>query len=133
MLDRSSGAILKTNGQISAVRPAKSASSDNALPTPTGGSFSSDAPTGADNDSETQAAQEMGSMVWGFLSTAGSLVQEIDTEVCLLPPISVCKDSVTTMLNDIVTAGRIEVAAATDEEARARYCAGNQVHPCRYT
>ncbi|KAM0812972.1 hypothetical protein AB5N19_12963 [Seiridium cardinale] len=80
MLDRSSGAILKTNGQISAIRPAKSANSDTSLPTPTGGSFSNDVATASDSDSETQAAQELGSMVWGFLSTAGSLVQEIDTE-----------------------------------------------------
>jgi hypothetical protein len=82
MLDRSSGAILKTNGQISAIRPARSANSETSLPTPTGGSFSSDVAT-TDNDSETQAAQELGSMIWGFLSTAGSLVQEIDTEVCI--------------------------------------------------
>lgn len=80
MLDRSNGAILKTNGQLSAIRPAKSANSDTSLPTPTGGSFPSDAATASDSDSETQAAQELGSMVWGFLSTAGSLVQEIDTE-----------------------------------------------------
>lgn len=82
MLDRSSGAILKTNGQISTIRPAKSTNTDTSLPTPTGGSFSADAvasPT--DGDNETQAAQELGSMVWAFLSTAGSLVQEIDTEV----------------------------------------------------
>jgi dynein light chain roadblock-type len=81
MLDRSTGAILKTNGQIAAIRPAKSTDTDNPLPTPTGASFSSDVATVPDNDSETKAAQELGSMIWAFLSTAGSLVQEIDTEV----------------------------------------------------
>ncbi|KAI1854307.1 hypothetical protein JX265_000715 [Neoarthrinium moseri] len=78
MLDRSTGAVLKSNGQISSIRPAKSANSDTALPTPTGGSFSTDVTANTDN--ESQAAQELGSMVWGFMSTAGSLVQEIDTE-----------------------------------------------------
>ncbi|KAH8194791.1 hypothetical protein TruAng_011041 [Truncatella angustata] len=81
MLDRSSGAILKTNGQISAIRPPKSANNDNSLPTTGGDLFSSDVVATTDNDGEAKAAQELGSMVWGFLSTAGSLVQEIDTEV----------------------------------------------------
>lgn len=81
MLDRSSGAILKTSGQISSIRPAKSTETDNTLPTPAGGSFSDDIGSATDNDGETRAAQELGSMVWGFLSTAGSLVQELDTEV----------------------------------------------------
>lgn len=83
MLDRSNGAILKTSGQISSIRPAKSSNTETTLPTPTGGSFSGDVanPADTDNDTETKAAQELGSMIWAFLSTAGSLVQEIDTEV----------------------------------------------------
>ncbi|KAI0458438.1 hypothetical protein F5B21DRAFT_459672 [Xylaria acuta] len=84
MLDRANGAVLKTNGQIAAVRPAKSASNANgtgvppSLPTPAGGSFSIDIQTNTDN--ESLAAQELASMVWSFLSTAGSLVDEIDSE-----------------------------------------------------
>ncbi|KAJ8127040.1 hypothetical protein O1611_g6597 [Lasiodiplodia mahajangana] len=84
MLDRSNGAVLKTNGQIAAVRPAKSASipSNNgispSLPTSAGGSFSADVHTNT-ND-ESLAAQELASMVWSFLSSAGSLVDEIDSE-----------------------------------------------------
>ncbi|KAH8165331.1 hypothetical protein CIB48_g2906 [Xylaria polymorpha] len=84
MLDRLNGAVLKTNGQIAAVRPAKSASNANSastsssLPTPTGGSFSADIET--NTDKESLAAQELASMVWSFLSTAGSLVDEIDSE-----------------------------------------------------
>ncbi|KAI0174677.1 hypothetical protein BJ166DRAFT_153646 [Pestalotiopsis sp. NC0098] len=82
MLDRLNGAILKTSGQISSIRPAKSSNTETTLPTPTGGSFSGDVanPADTDNDTETKAAQELGSMIWAFLSTAGSLVQEIDTE-----------------------------------------------------
>ncbi|TRX98409.1 hypothetical protein FHL15_000483 [Xylaria flabelliformis] len=84
MLDRLNGSVLKTNGQIAAVRPAKSASNANgtgvspSLPTPAGGSFSADVQT--DTDNESLAAQELASMVWSFLSTAGSLVDEIDNE-----------------------------------------------------
>ncbi|KAI0487336.1 hypothetical protein F4859DRAFT_251399 [Xylaria cf. heliscus] len=84
MLDRTNGAVLKTNGQIAAVRPPKSSSNANgtgissSLPTPTGGSFSADIQP--DTDNESLAAQELASMVWSFLSTAGSLVDEIDNE-----------------------------------------------------
>lgn len=85
MLDRSDGAVLKTSGQIAAVRPAKSSANANnagappSLPTPTSGSFSADVHT--NTDSESLAAQELASMVWKFLSSAGSLVEEIDSEV----------------------------------------------------
>ncbi|XXH05714.1 rRNA processing protein [Hypoxylon texense] len=78
MLDRTNGAVLKTNGQISAVRPARSINNKTSLPSPTGGSFSTD--VNANTDNETHAAQELASMVWSFLSTAGSLVDEIDSE-----------------------------------------------------
>ncbi|KAI0521577.1 hypothetical protein F5B22DRAFT_543209 [Xylaria bambusicola] len=80
-LDRSNGAVLKTNGQIATVRPAKSSSSANnssSLPTPTGGSFSTDVQTNTNN--ETLAAQELASLVWSFLTSAGSLVNDIDGE-----------------------------------------------------
>ncbi|KAI1125784.1 hypothetical protein F5Y10DRAFT_246334 [Nemania abortiva] len=86
MLDRSNGAVLKTNGQIAAVRPPKSSSNANnnnngissSLPTSSGGSFSADVHTNTNN--ESLAAQELASMVWSFLSSAGSLVDEIDSE-----------------------------------------------------
>ncbi|KAI1504999.1 hypothetical protein F5X99DRAFT_333197 [Biscogniauxia marginata] len=77
MLDRTNGTVLKTNGQVSNVRPARS-NSNASLPTPTGGSFSTDVNVNTNN--ETQAAQELASMVWSFLSSAGSLVEEMDSE-----------------------------------------------------
>ncbi|KAI2604797.1 uncharacterized protein GGS25DRAFT_524288 [Hypoxylon fragiforme] len=77
MLDRTNGSVLKTNGQISMIRPARSISKAS-LPSPTGGSFSTDVNMNTNN--ETQAAQELASMIWSFLSTAGSLVDEIDSE-----------------------------------------------------
>ena len=81
MLDRSTGAVLKTNGQIFTIR-APRATKETSTPTTANNpssSFSADANTEANN--ETQAAQELGALVWSFLSTAGSLVQEMDTEV----------------------------------------------------
>ncbi|RYO80880.1 hypothetical protein DL764_009839 [Monosporascus ibericus] len=118
MLDRSTGAVLKTNGQIASVRPARStttnngnnssnnnnnnngSSNDNNNPSSTtaiaavtatsaaattstttaagGSSFSTD--VNANSNSEAQAAQELAALVWGFLSSAGSLVDEVDAE-----------------------------------------------------
>lgn len=109
MLDRSTGAVLKTNGHIASVRPARGPSSsssnqnnnnnNNANNNGNGSSgssgnsnnnnnnnnngspFPSEAATGA--NSETLAAQELAAMIWSFLGTAGSLVGEVDAEVCV--------------------------------------------------
>ncbi|KAL1843935.1 hypothetical protein VTJ49DRAFT_6878 [Mycothermus thermophilus] len=85
VLDRESGAILKTSGQINSIHVAK----------PSGASSSSAAPAGAPsftstnnseangNDSpnpEQQATEEVAAMMWNFVSNAGSLVQELDAE-----------------------------------------------------
>ncbi|RYP90763.1 hypothetical protein DL770_003096 [Monosporascus sp. CRB-9-2] len=117
MLDRSTGAVLKTNGQIASVRPARStttnngnnssnnnnnnngSSNDNNNPSSTtiaavaatsaaattgtttaagGSSFSTD--VNANSNNEAQAAHELAALVWGFLSSAGSLVDEVDAE-----------------------------------------------------
>ena len=74
-LDRASGAILKTSGQISSIRTSKPQDAQGT------GSFATDAATG--QPSETQGAEELAAMVWTFVSTAGSLVQELDSEVRL--------------------------------------------------
>ncbi|EON99011.1 hypothetical protein UCRPA7_5406 [Phaeoacremonium minimum UCRPA7] len=71
-LDRASGAILKTSGQISSIRTSKPQAAQGT------GSFATDAATG--QPSETQGAEELAAMVWTFVSTAGSLVQELDSE-----------------------------------------------------
>ncbi|KAI1335349.1 hypothetical protein F5Y15DRAFT_398368 [Xylariaceae sp. FL0016] len=89
MLDRANGSVLKTNGQVAQVRPPKQSHNPNSsnntatvdpsiAVSPTHGSFSTDVAVNSNN--ETQAAQELASMVWGFLSAAGSLVDEMDTE-----------------------------------------------------
>ncbi|KAK3900393.1 hypothetical protein C8A05DRAFT_45767 [Staphylotrichum tortipilum] len=68
-LDRASGAILKTSGQVDSIRKTKSSG--------TGTSFTNDA---NGNGTQDEGAEELASMVWNFVRTAGSLVQELDTE-----------------------------------------------------
>lgn len=84
-LDRSSGAILKTAGQISLVRPALQQSPSPSTTTQkqedsTDGSSSNNKNSA---NSETQGAEELAGMVWGFVNAAGGLVEGLDTEVSL--------------------------------------------------
>ncbi|KAK0717101.1 hypothetical protein B0T26DRAFT_675462 [Lasiosphaeria miniovina] len=76
VLDRASGAILKTSGQVSSVRKVKAPGSS--LPNPTVGSFAGEST--ASPSSQDQSAEELAALVWNFVGTAGSLVQELDTE-----------------------------------------------------
>jgi len=76
VLDRTSGAILKTSGQVSSIRKRKSS-----LPAQTVSSFSSDAVDGGSSTKQDQGVEELAAIVWNFVGTAGSLVQELDTEV----------------------------------------------------
>ncbi|KAK0729811.1 hypothetical protein B0H67DRAFT_596124 [Lasiosphaeris hirsuta] len=79
VLDKATGAILKTSGQVSSIRKARPLGSSPALPGQATGSFSSDA--GANTSSgQDQGVEELAAMVWNFISTAGSLVQELDIE-----------------------------------------------------
>ncbi|KAL2169979.1 hypothetical protein VTG60DRAFT_5449 [Thermothelomyces hinnuleus] len=74
VLDRASGAILKTSGQVGSIRTTKPSSA----PVPASGSFNNeDDGSGAKRD---QGAEELASMIWNFVSTAGDLVHELDTE-----------------------------------------------------
>jgi hypothetical protein len=75
VLDRASGAILKTSGQISSIRKTKAPVSS----LPAVGPFSNE--DGSDSANQNQGAEELAAMVWNFVCTAGSLVQELDTEV----------------------------------------------------
>ncbi|KAL2183374.1 hypothetical protein L209DRAFT_758955 [Thermothelomyces heterothallicus CBS 203.75] len=74
VLDRASGAILKTSGQVGSIRTTKPSSAS----VPASGSFNKeDDGSGAKHD---QGAEELASMIWNFVSTAGDLVHELDTE-----------------------------------------------------
>jgi hypothetical protein len=77
VLDRVSGAILKTSGQVDSIRKTKPPGSS----APAVGSFASEANGNSTN--EDHGAEELASMIWNFVSAAGSLVQELDTEVTL--------------------------------------------------
>jgi dynein light chain roadblock-type len=78
VLDRTTGAILKTSGQVSAIRTSKNPGSSSALPTQTAGSFATESnPQG----SESQAVEELAGMVWNFVKNAGDLIHDLDTEV----------------------------------------------------
>lgn len=93
-LDRASGTILKTAGHISSLRTSSShqqqqdpqstaaaASSLSASTTDIPASSGSAAAAGT--GSETQGAEELASMVWAFVNSAGGLVHGLDTEVIL--------------------------------------------------
>lgn len=95
-LDRASGTILKTAGQISSLRTSSSQqqqsdsqSSTAAAAATTLSASTSDVPASsgsavaAGTGSETQGAEELASMVWAFVNTAGGLVHGLDTEVLL--------------------------------------------------
>ncbi|KAK3298288.1 uncharacterized protein B0H64DRAFT_438778 [Chaetomium fimeti] len=73
-LDRASGAILKTSGQVGSIRTTKPSGSS----VPAAGSFTNEGDGSGPN--HDQGTEELASMVWNFVNTAGSLVQELDTE-----------------------------------------------------
>ena len=79
-LDRNTGAILKINGQISAIRASRNISTPG-LPNQ-GTPFSVDA--NGDATREMQEVQDLSAMAWNFTKAAGTIVNEIDTEVCIV-------------------------------------------------
>jgi len=76
VLDRISGAILKTSGQVGSLRTTKP--SPPSAPA-TGSSFTGE--SNEDGGGQERGAEELASMLWNFVNTAGSLAQELDTEV----------------------------------------------------
>lgn len=82
-LDRTSGAILKTAGQLSLVHTSKSQQQPQTQPEDPGAAAT--APSEA-VDSEAQGAEELARMVWGFVNAAGGLVEGLDTEVSAADP-----------------------------------------------
>ncbi|PNY26690.1 Uncharacterized protein TCAP_03378 [Tolypocladium capitatum] len=70
ILDRVNGAILKTSGDVSALRTAKARDAATA----TAASFSNDAPI--PEESESKGVEDFAAMIWNFVSTSGQLVEE---------------------------------------------------------
>lgn len=75
VLDRVNGVILKTSGDVSALRTAKARDAATAV------SFSNEAPVA--EESESKGLEDFAAMIWNFVNTSGQLVQEVDTEVRL--------------------------------------------------
>ncbi|KAL2689620.1 hypothetical protein Neosp_003678 [[Neocosmospora] mangrovei] len=73
VLDRATGAILKTSGQVDALQTSKTRTTSTAT------AFSNDAP--ALEESETQGVEQFAAVVWNYVNSSGSLVQELDGEV----------------------------------------------------
>ncbi|CAN8100646.1 unnamed protein product [Discula destructiva] len=74
-LDRTTGTILKTAGQISLIHTAKSTQQQPAPPPDDPAAV-----TAAQVDNEMQGAEELADMVWKFVNSAGALVDGLDSE-----------------------------------------------------
>ncbi|KAG9250094.1 uncharacterized protein F5Z01DRAFT_678127 [Emericellopsis atlantica] len=72
VLDRTTGSMIKTTGDLSALRTSKSR--DEA----TAASFSNEAP--AAEESESKGIEDFAAMVWNYVNSSGQLVQEMDTD-----------------------------------------------------
>ncbi|KAF5718953.1 dynein light chain roadblock-type [Fusarium mundagurra] len=72
ILDRTTGAILKTSGQIDALQTSKTRTTSTAT------SFSNEGP--ALEESETKGVEQFAANVWNYVNSSGSLVQELDGE-----------------------------------------------------
>ncbi|EGU78486.1 hypothetical protein FOQG_01386 [Fusarium oxysporum f. sp. raphani 54005] len=72
VLDRTTGAILKTSGQIDALQTSKTRTTSTAT------SFSNEGP--ALEESETKGVEQFAAIVWNYVNSSGSLVQELDGE-----------------------------------------------------
>ncbi|EXL94030.1 hypothetical protein NOF04DRAFT_1072937 [Fusarium oxysporum II5] len=72
VLDRTTGAILKTSGQIDALQTSKTRTTSTAT------SFSNEGP--ALEESETKGVEQFAAIVWNYVNSSGSLIQELDGE-----------------------------------------------------
>ncbi|KAF5648405.1 dynein light chain roadblock-type [Fusarium sp. NRRL 52700] len=72
ILDRTTGAILKTSGQIDALQTSKTRTTSTAT------SFSNEGP--ALEEGETKGVEQFAAIVWNYVNSSGSLVQELDGE-----------------------------------------------------
>ncbi|QPC69846.1 hypothetical protein HYE68_000598 [Fusarium pseudograminearum] len=72
VLDRATGAILKTSGQVDALQTSKSRTTSTAT------AFSNETPALEEN--ETQGVEQFAAIVWNYVNSSGNLVQELDGE-----------------------------------------------------
>ncbi|KKA28940.1 hypothetical protein TD95_004667 [Thielaviopsis punctulata] len=80
VLDRTNGAVMKTSGNISSLRPVKVRSEPRpaspTTPTPVSGTFS--IPTA--HEIEMKGAEDYAALVWAFVKTAGALVDDLEAD-----------------------------------------------------
>ncbi|KAI9904110.1 hypothetical protein N3K66_000639 [Trichothecium roseum] len=72
VIDRSSGSILKTSGDLSALRTSKSRNESTAA------SFSNEAP--AAEESESKGLEDFAALVWNYVNMSGQLVQDMEAD-----------------------------------------------------
>ena len=83
VLDRSTGAVLKTSGQLPLLR-SSSRPKNSTLSSLPAASFPGDAvaPQNGEADADSDAvAAEFAQLVWAFIKASGTLVDELDEEV----------------------------------------------------
>lgn len=83
VLDRATGSLLKTSGQVSALRTTKTAQAQAQaqVQSPTTASFPSEQGEGVKSGAEEYAA-----LVWGWVNASAGLVGDLDAEVGLSVP-----------------------------------------------
>lgn len=74
VIDRSSGAILKTSGDVSVLATVKSKSENAAASLSTEGSATDEQPS--------KGLEDFGQMIWNFANSSGHLIENIDSDVC---------------------------------------------------
>ncbi|CAG9940826.1 unnamed protein product [Clonostachys rosea f. rosea IK726] len=72
VLDRATGSIIKTSGDLSALQNAKSRTESATA------SFSSEA--NAAEESQSRGLEEFAALIWNYVNSSGQLVQELDGE-----------------------------------------------------
>lgn len=110
VLDRATGSLLKTSGQVSSLRPAKTAQSPSAASFPT-----------EQGDGEGKGVEEYARLIWGWVNASGGLAGDLDAEVGGFSRAGPRGIRLT------VAAGRGEATTAADEEAGACYRAGPEI------
>ena len=120
VLDRATGSILKTSGEIAALRTSKARNEATAA------SFSNEVP--AAEESESKGLEDFAALIWNYVNSSEHLTQELDSEVRLRHDGNQ-KGNTRAMLTPSHSLGRAEVATTTNEEAGDCHRAGREVSP----
>lgn len=115
VIDRSSGSILKTSGDLSALRTSKSRNESTAA------SFSNEAP--AAEESESKGLEDFAALVWNYVNMSGQLVQDMEADVRRLVASKITHGG----FRLISCTGRVEATTAAHEETRDRDCARSEI------